>query len=375
MESVGQLAGGVAHDFNNMLSVIMGYAELAKEKVRPDDPLHSDLAEILKAAGRSTEITRQLLAFARKQTIAPKVVDLNAIVESMLRMLGRLIGEDIDLVWRPGKQLWSIKIDPAQVDQVLANLCVNARDAIAGIGKVTIETHNFTCDKAYCSIHADFSPGDFVSLTVSDDGCGMDRQTLNSIFEPFFTTKDVDQGTGLGLATVYGIVKQNNGFVTVDSEPGRGTTFRIYLPRFDEYVTMPLPLAASQTAVSGIETILLVEDEPMILEMTTMMLRNHGYHILGASRPTEAIHLARAHSGRIHLLLTDVIMPEMNGRDLANQILASHPDLDCLFMSGYTADVIADHGVLDEGVHFIQKPFTMQDLAATVRAILDGSPD
>jgi two-component system, cell cycle sensor histidine kinase and response regulator CckA len=232
MESVGRLAGGVAHDYNNMLSVIIGYTEMALEKVPPNDPLHDDFTEIFKAARRSIDITRQLLAFARKQTIAPKVVDLNATVERMLRMLGRLIGEDIDLAWMPGKHLWPVKIDPSQIDQILANLCVNARDAIAGVGKVTIETGNITFDKAYCEVHAGFLPGQFLMLAISDDGCGMDKEVLQNIFEPFFTTKGVAEGTGLGLATVYGIVKQNNGFINVYSEPGKGTTFRIYLSRY-----------------------------------------------------------------------------------------------------------------------------------------------
>jgi two-component system, cell cycle sensor histidine kinase and response regulator CckA len=371
MESVGRLAGGVAHDYNNMLSVIMGYAELAKEKVRTDDPLHSDLTEILKAARRSTDITRQLLAFARKQTIAPKVVDLNAIVESMLRMLGRLIGEDIDLVWRPGKQLWPIKIDPAQVDQVLANLCVNARDAIAGTGKVTIETHNFNCDKAYCEIHAGFFPGDFVSLTVSDEGCGMDRETLNSIFEPFFTTKGVDEGTGLGLATVYGIVKQNNGFINVYSEPGKGTAFRLYLPRFIGDKPRSMIARPVETPTSHGETLLLVEDEPAIMKMAQTMLRRLGYHAMVAGSPSQALELAKEHPGAIDLLITDVVMPEMNGRKLSEQMSSLYPGLKTLFMSGYTANVIAHRGVLEEGMNFIQKPFSLHDLGVKVRAVLD----
>jgi two-component system, cell cycle sensor histidine kinase and response regulator CckA len=372
MESVGRLAGGVAHDYNNMLSVIIGYTELAMDKVRKDDPLHSDLAEILKAARRSTEITRQLLAFARKQTIAPKVVDLNAIVESMLRMLGRLIGEDIDLVWRPGKQLWSIKIDPAQVDQVLANLCVNARDAIAGIGKVTIETHNFTCDKAYCAIHAGFLPGDFVSLTVSDDGCGMDKETLNSIFEPFFTTKGVDEGTGLGLATVYGIVKQNNGFINVYSEPGKGTAFKVCLPRFAGDKPRSVIQKTVNTPASHGETLLLVEDEPAIMKMAQMMLKRLGYRAMVAGSPSQAMEMAKDHPGAIDLLITDVVMPEMNGRKLSEQMSSLYPGLKTLFMSGYTANVIAHRGVLEEGMNFIQKPFSLHDLGVKVRAVLDG---
>ncbi|MBE0583202.1 MAG: PocR ligand-binding domain-containing protein [Desulfofustis sp.] len=374
MESVGRLAGGVAHDFNNMLSVILGYSELVLGQIGTEQPISRALQGIHQAAQRSADLTQQLLAFARKQEITPSVLDLNEILAGMLDMLQRLIGEHIDLVWQPGKDLWPVNVDPSQIDQIVANLCINARDAMRDTGRIIIETGNVVVDDAATSRDAEAVPGNYVLLSVSDDGCGIDPETRSHLFEPFFTTTEIGKGTGLGLATVYGIVKQNSGFVTVDSEPGQGTTFRIYLPRFAEHVTLPSPQESSQTAVSGTETILLVEDEPMILEMTTMMLRDHGYHVLGASRPAEAIRLAKAHSGRIHLLLTDVIMPEMNGRDMANQILASHPDLDCLFMSGYTADVIADHGVLDEGFNFIQKPFMMQDLAATVRAILDGSP-
>ncbi|MDZ7663771.1 MAG: ATP-binding protein [Desulfotignum sp.] len=231
MESVGRLAGGVAHDFNNMLGVILGHAEFALEKAEENHDLYADLKEIQTAARRSADLTKQLLAFARKQIIAPKMLDLNDTVESMLNMLRRLIGEDINLSWNPGKRLWPVKMDPSQIDQILANLCVNARDAIAGVGKLTIETGMKTFDPAYCAEHAGFIPGDFVMLAVSDDGCGMDKKTLNSLFEPFFTTKDVGKGTGLGLATVYGIVKQNNGFINVYSEPDHGTTFKIYLPR------------------------------------------------------------------------------------------------------------------------------------------------
>ena len=233
MESVGRLAGGVAHDYNNVLSVIIGYTEMAMDEVDPAGPLHANLEEVLTAANRATDITRQLLAFARKQTIAPKVLDLNETVEGMLKMLRRLIGEDIDLAWLPGASLWPVKMDPSQIDQILANLCVNARDAIAGVGKVTIETGTVVFDAAYCADHAGFVPGEFVMLAVSDNGCGMDKEMLDKIFEPFFTTKDVDKGTGLGLATVYGIVKQNNGFINVYSEPGKGTTIKIYLPRHE----------------------------------------------------------------------------------------------------------------------------------------------
>ena len=370
MESIGRLAGGVAHDFNNMLSVILGYTDLALEQAEPIKPLHTALLEIQKAAQHSADVTRQLLAFARKQTIAPKTLDLNHIVKSMLKMLRRLIGEDIDLAWLPVPKLWPVSVDPSQIDQILANLCVNARDAIAGVGKITIETDNVSFDAAYCADHPGFVPGDFILLAVSDDGGGMNKETLDNLFEPFFTTKKVDKGTGLGLATVYGIIKQNNGFINVYSEPDEGTTFKIYLPRHrtaEEPVAKKAPAAPD---TSGSETILLVEDEPSILEMTTLMLKRLGYTVLAAVTPGEAINLAREHAGEIHLLMTDVIMPEMNGRDLARNLLTLYPDLKRLFMSGYTANVIAHHGVLDPGVHFIQKPFSMKDMAAKVRGAM-----
>jgi len=370
MESVGRLAGGVAHDFNNMLGVILGHTEMALLKADPVHPLCSDLQEIRKAAERSATLVRQLLAFARKETIVPKVLDLNKTVEGMLTMLGRLIGEDIHLAWLPGSRIWPTKMDPSQIDQILANLCVNARDAIGGVGKVTIETANAVFDENYSARHAGFIPGEFVLLAVSDDGCGMDKETRDKIFEPFFTTKDVGKGTGLGLATVFGIVKQNNGFINVYSEPGQGTTFKIYLPRNSATDFIPNS-GAPEPSRRGHETILLVEDEPEILELGRLMLESFGYSVVTSSTPAEAISLADQHAGGINLLVTDVVMPGMNGRELAENILTRYPDMSCLFMSGYTADVIAHRGVLDEGVQFIQKPFSMQKLAGKVREALD----
>jgi len=371
MESVGRLAGGVAHDFNNMLGVILGYAQLAMLKIGQDDPLHADLDEIRKAGERSADLTRQLLAFARKQTVAPQVLDLNETVEGMHNMLRRLIGEDIDLAWRPGSNLGPIFIDPSQVDQILANLCVNARDAIADTGKITIETDSACFDEAYCTDHAYFVPGEFVMLAVSDDGCGMDPETLGVVFEPFFTTKELGKGTGLGLATIYGIVKQNNGFINVYSEPGHGTTFKIYLPQHTAKAAPRSEQEQAPAPAAGGETILLVEDEQAILEVATRMLEQMGYGVIAAATPGEAIRLAREHQGRINLLMTDVVMPEMNGRDLAGNLISIYPGMRRLFMSGYTANVIAHHGVLDQGVHFLQKPFSMQDLAAKIREALD----
>ncbi len=371
MESVGRLAGGVAHDFNNMLSVILGHTEMAMGGIEPSAPLYANLHAVRQAAKRSADLTRQLLAFARKQIIAPKITDLNEIVEGILVMLRRLIGEDIELTWLPGKKLAPVKVDPSQIDQILANLCVNSRDAIDDVGKITIETAAVAFDEAYCAEHAGFKPGEYILLALSDDGCGIDRETLDHIFEPFFTTKEQDKGTGLGLASVYGAVKQNNGFINVYSEPGQGTTVRIYLPRYTANSAGVAEKAPDYPAERGHETVLLVEDEPMILEMTTRMLERLGYTVLTAGTPNEAVRLAQKHPARIDLLLTDVVMPEMNGRDLAKNLLSIYPDIRQLFMSGYTANVIAHHGVLDEDVHFIQKPFSIRDLAEKVREALD----
>ncbi len=370
MESVGRLAGGVAHDFNNMLGVILGHVDLAVAELDPSQRLHARMMEIRKAAERSAALTRQLLAFARKQIISPRLIDLNEVVGGTLKMLRRLIGEDIDLAWRPGDPLSPVKMDPSQIDQMLANLCVNARDAIAGVGRVTIETKDVSFDAEYCAANPGYTAGEYVLLAVSDSGCGMDRETQARLFEPYFTTKGFSKGTGLGLATVYGIVKQNGGFITVYSEPGSGSTFKIYLPRHrgeaeslqQEEPAEPLPM--------GRETVLLVEDEPQMLEVTTMMLRHQGYAVLAASRPEEAISLAKQHCKAIDLLVTDVIMPGMSGKDLAERVLALCPKLRILYMSGYTADTIAHHGVLNAGVLFIQKPFSIKDIAVKVREAL-----
>ena len=375
MESVGRLAGGVAHDFNNMLSVILGHAEIALEQVAPTQPLHADLTEIQKAAERSADLTRQLLAFARKQTVAPKVLNLNETVGGMLKMLQRLIGEDIAIHWQPEADLWHVRMDPTQIDQVLANLCVNARDAITDVGKITIETSN-TVVEDISSTQVVFVPGEYVRLTVSDNGSGMDKETQLHLFEPFFTTKELGKGTGLGLATVYGIIKQNNGYINVYSEPGLGTRFNIYLPRYKGKAGRSVVVSTSEPPQCGHETILLVEDEPTILKLTAKMLEGQGYSVLAANTPVEAIRIAREHIGEIQLLMTDVVMPEMNGRDLAKNLLSLYPGIKRLFMSGYTADVIALHGVLEEGVCFIQKPFSIKGLSSKVReALAPGAHD
>lgn len=372
MESVGRLAGGVAHDFNNMLTVILGLTELALRRLDPSQPLFADLQAIGKAAERSAALTRQLLAFARKQTVAPKVLDLNEVVGGMLGMLRRLIGEDIDLTWLPAAGLWPVRIDPSQVDQILANLCVNARDAIGDTGKVTIETRNVTLDEPYCLGNVGIVPGDFIELAVSDDGCGMDADTTSHLFEPFFTTKELGKGTGLGLATIYGIVRQNQGAIHVYSEPGKGTTFRVCLPRHTEKVATGPKAETAENGVGNCGTILVVEDEPTILSVVKTMLKHQGFTVLTAASPEEASRIGAEHGSEIGLLLTDVVQPGMNGRELVKRLKAFHPDIKSLFMSGYTANVIAHHGVLDEGVHFIAKPFSSTDLLAKIKETLAG---
>jgi two-component system, cell cycle sensor histidine kinase and response regulator CckA len=370
MESVGRLAGGVAHDFNNMLSAILGYAEIALIRCAPSDPLCEDLKAIKKAAQRSAELTRQLLAFARKQTIIPRVLDVNETVAGMLKMLMRLIGEEIDLVWMPGAGLWPVKMDPSQIDQIMVNLCVNARDAVGGAGKITIETENTSFDQAYCAVHPGFTSGEYVMVAVSDNGCGITKEVLEHLFEPFYTTKDVGKGTGLGLATIYGIIKQNNGFINVYSEPGNGTTFKIYLPRLTGTTLESSQESVVKTPKGNGELILLVEDEPMILDVSRTMLETLGYEVLAAGASSEALRQAEEHAGGIHLLITDVVMPEMNGRDLSKLLAEIQPGLKCLFTSGYTANAIAHHGIIDEGVNFIQKPFSLHNLAVKIREVL-----
>lgn len=370
MESVGRLAGGVAHDFNNMMGVILGHTEMILYQMDSTQPIYSDIQEIQKAAQRSADLTRQLLAFARKQTVALKVLDLNETVEGMLKMLRRLIGEDIHLEWMPGHGRKTVMMDPTQLDQILVNLCVNARDALGSSGTIIIRTAGESFDRIYCNNHPEFEPGEYVILSVNDNGCGMDQETVARLFEPFFTTKEIGKGTGLGLSTVYGIVKQNNGFIIVHSEKDQGTIFKIHLPLHVPKAEQMMNPEVVKPVEHGSETILLVEDEPAILSMTTLMLKRLGYAVLAAATPGEAMRLAEKHPGEIHMLMTDVIMPEMNGRDLAKNILDLYPNMKRLFMSGYTADVIAHHGVLDKGVNFIQKPFSIKDLSEKIRAIL-----
>ncbi len=373
MESIGRLAGGVAHDFNNMLGVILGHSEMALDQVDILHPLHGDLQEIRKAAQRSADLTRQLLAFARKQTVMPRILDLNGTVSGMLKMLKRLIGEDIELEWNPGEGVWPVRMDPSQIDQMLANLCVNARDAIAAVGRVTISTDNSILEREEGD-EAEFYSGDFVCLTVKDSGCGMTPEVRNHLFEPFFTTKEVGKGTGLGLATVYGIIRQNGGFIRVDSEPGLGTSFRLFMPRFSARVEPVSRENTEKKLLQGCETVLLVEDEPGLLKMGGLMLQKLGYRVLAAGSPEEAERLAEAHPGEVMLLITDVVMPQMNGRDLAKKLTSVHPQLKCLLMSGHSADILSQAGSREAEVHFVQKPFSIRILAEKIREVLDAAP-
>jgi two-component system cell cycle sensor histidine kinase/response regulator CckA len=374
MESVGRLAGGVAHDFNNELGVITGYGDLLLQEIGPDHRSHRRVVEIRKAADRAAALTRQLLAFSRKQVLRLRVLDLNAVVSGIETMLRRLIGEHIELITALDPGLGRVKADPGQLEQVIANLAVNARDAMPGGGKLIIETGNVELDAVYAASRPDARPGPHVMLAVSDTGHGMDPETLSHIFEPFFTTKELGQGTGLGLATVYGIVRQSGGQVLVYSEPGRGTSFKVYLPRFEaetEAVQVPAAVGAAPT---GSETILLVEDEPALRVMIREMLDKAGYRILEGATPDEALAAAAGHAGPIHLVLTDVILPKMSGRQMADALRSGRPETRVLFMSGYTDDAISHHGILEPGTHFLEKPFTADGLLRKVREVLDVVP-
>ncbi len=373
MESIGRLAGGVAHDFNNMLSVILGNTEMILEDIHQhNSPTAGKLLEIKNATMRSTALVKQLLGFARKQTIDPKVIDLNTTLESMLNMIRRLIGEDIDLIFLPKEELWPVKIDRSQVDQILTNLCVNARYAIKGPGKITIETDNVQIDYNLSQDNKILNQKEFVMLSVADNGFGIEKKNLDKIFEPFFSTKPVGHGSGLGLATVYGIVRQNNGIIKVYSEMEEGTVFKLFFPRHLDVAEEGIQQTDSAYENNkGKGTILLVEDEKQILRMTTIMLERLGYKVVPAQNPAEAIRICEDNNDSdIHLLMTDVVMPEMSGRELAERLADIKPDIKCLFMSGYTADVMAHHGVLEKGVHFISKPFGKQNLARKLKEVM-----
>ncbi len=370
MESVGRLAGGVAHDFNNLLMGTLAYADLARNELPADHPACDCLDEITRIAQRSAALTRQLLAFARKQIIVPQVLDLNDTLSEMLKLLRRLLGENIQIVWRPGTNLAPVKLDPSQIDQVLTNLCINARDAITGVGAITIQTAAATLDQAFCVDHEGTVPGEYIRLMDSDTGCGMTKDVVANIFEPFYTTKDAGKGVGLGLSTVYGIVKQNKGAIHVTSEPGKGTTFQIYLPRFAGEVGQATGDTAAELPRGQGETLLIVEDEKTIGTALSLCMRAIGYKVLLAENPADALGQVARHAGDIHLLLTDVVMPGMNGRDMANQLLAQKPGLKVIYMSGYSADVLAKDGLLVDGMHFVQKPATRAELARKVHELL-----
>lgn len=371
MEAIGSLAGGVAHDFNNLLTVINGYCELIPAQLPDESPVRGLVREIGQAGERAASLTRQLLAFSRKQVLEPKVLNLNAVVTDTARMLKRLIGEDIDLATALNPTVGVVKADPGQIEQVLINLAVNARDAMHQGGKLTIETANAELDEAYTQAFPDLRPGSYVMLTLSDTGVGMDEQTKSRIFEPFFTTKGVGQGTGLGLATVFGIVKQSGGHVAVSSEPGHGATFKVYLPRVEEHVSASKSHPDSKVVPQGNETILLVEDEPALLALARRILQNQGYTVLEASRGKEALEIGEQHHGRIHLLVTDVVMPGMSGRQVAECLTAQRPGIKVLFLSGYTDDAVVRHGIFQAETAFLQKPYSPTTFAQKVRDVLD----
>lgn len=373
MEAVGRLAGGIAHDFNNLLTVINGYSQMVLEQLRPDHPMHSQVDKIQKAGERAATMTRQLLAFSRQQVLAPQVLDLNKVVAGIDKMLGRLIGEDIELVMACSAGLWYVKADPGQIDQVIMNLAVNARDAMPHGGRLTIETANVTLGEGEFGWRPVIEPGPYAMLAISDTGCGMTAEVKGRIFEPFFTTKEYGKGTGLGLSTVYGIVKQSGGYIFADSEPGKGTTFRIYLPPIasaeENRVEKTEP---SLRAAGGSETVLVVEDNEAVRSYVRSVLETQGYALMEADGSEAAVQLTEKHAGPIHLLLTDVVMPRMSGPELAARLRPQHPEAKVLYMSGYTDKAIVDHGVLDPGICFLQKPFVPETLLQKVREVLDS---
>jgi len=373
IESLGLLAGGLAHDFNNVLMVIMSSAELSMHKINKNDPLQNNLNEIKEACLHAADIIRQLLAFAQKQTIFPKVLNLNEVVEKTQKIMQRLLGEDINLEWKPTTDIWDIKIDPQQVNQIITNLCMNARDAISGIGKVTIKTSNVSLDEADCRGNSKLIPGDFVVLSVKDNGAGIASEMMDNIFDPFFTNKHLGESTGLGLSTVYGIIKQNKGFITIDSEEGKGTEFKIYLVcDISDSVARKKSNVPSLPKGNSDEVILLVDDDKLILNQTQKMLEMLGYSVLPANVPQDAVEMAAKYQDNIDLLITDVVMPKMNGRDLSLQLRALYPDINIIFMSGYATNVIGQRGIPISEADFIQKLFMFKELAVLIRKSFEG---
>jgi PAS domain S-box-containing protein len=371
MEAVGRLAGGVAHDFNNVLSVILSYSEFMLADLKPTDPMRADAEEIRTAAKRAAGLTRQLLMFSRQQVVEPKVLDLHEVLTDMDKMLQRILGEDIELVLVERKAIGRVKADPSHIEQVVLNLVVNARDAMPKGGKLTIETENVVLDEGYEQSHLPAKAGSYVMLAVSDTGTGIDRETQKRIFEPFFTTKEQGKGTGLGLSTVFGIVQQSGGNIWVYSEPGKGTTFKIYLPRVDAEADVLQPTVVP-TTLRGSETILLVEDEEQVRTVALSILRKQGYQVIVAEHAGEALLICERHPETIDLLVTDVVMPQMSGPELAKRLVVLRPAMKVLCLSGYTDDSVVRHGVLDAGVAFLQKPITPASLARKVREVLDN---
>ena len=372
LDAIGQLAGGVAHDTNNMLGVILGYVDLLSEEAELSPSIQEGLGEIKKAAQHSSQLIRQLLAFARQQSIQPQQVDLNVLIESTQKMLRRLLGENISLVWKPASHLWPVWMDPTQIDQILANLAVNARDAIRDHGTITLTTANETLTPAFCQGRMDAAPGDYVHVSIADTGQGMSQEIQSRIFEPFFTTKAPGHGTGLGLAMVYGILRQNKGFVILDSTPGKGSTFHLYLPRLEAEASMERDSASDAPLPEGTETILLVEDEEALLELESRLLRRAGYQVIPCSNPGMALSQAQQVGESIPLLVTDIVMPDMNGRELYEHLRPLLPKLKVLFMSGYSGDAIGASEALGPGADFLPKPFKRTELLCKVRSLLNA---
>jgi two-component system cell cycle sensor histidine kinase/response regulator CckA len=374
MEAVGRLAGGIAHDFNNLLTIITGYTELALSRATVPPELRSDIERIENAAGRAAGLVRQLLAFSRRQVLQPKIVDVNGVVLNLDKLLRRLMDDNVEMVTHVPENVGKVKADPAQLEQVIMNLVVNARDAMPNGGRLVVETANADLDAGYAENHVSMKPGRYVMLAVSDTGVGMDRRTIAHIFEPFYTTKESGRGTGLGLSTVYGIVKQSGGYIWVYSEPGKGSTFKVYLPRVDGHVEEPGVAQPRGLSKRGAETILLVEDEEEVRNLIQTVLTEHGYDVIPARDPRHAEQLAATYAREIHLLLTDVVMPGTSGRELASRITPHRPDIRVLFMSGYTENVITRGGMLEKGLAFLQKPFTPAVLVEKVREVLNHTP-